>query len=223
MLYLTKYPPYVIMNYKIRGDFLIGKKFNKLTVLEECAERDNNGEKKYKCLCDCGAICYVRGGHIRTGHTKSCGCDKIIQTSHRKSSTRLYKIWDKMKQRCYNYKDSNYPNYGERGIKVYNDWYVDFMTFHDWAINNGYKSNLTIDRIDVNGNYTPDNCRWVDMITQNNNKRNTVYLTCNGKTQSVAQWSRELGISASKLYYRHSKGWNDYKCLYYKMEDYNES
>lgn len=195
---------------------MIGEKFNKLTVLEECIERDNNGERKYKCLCDCGNICYVRGGHIRSGHTKSCGCDRIIQPTHRKSNTRLYIIWDYIKQRCYYNKNPNYKNYGERGIKVCDEWLNDFQAFYDWSINNGYRDCLTIDRIDVDGNYEPSNCRWVDNVTQQNNKRNTVYLSCNGKIQSIAQWSRELGIKQSTLYYRYHKGLTSYECLYNK-------
>lgn len=202
---------------------IIGKKFNKLTVLKECKERDNNGERKYKCLCDCGNITYVRGGHLRTGHTKSCGCDKIIKPSHRKSSTRLYKIWDKMKERCYNNNATNYKHYGGRGIRICNNWLDNFMDFYDWSILHGYNDNLSIDRINVNGNYEPNNCRWVDATTQANNTRRNVYLTCNGKTQSISQWSRELGISASTLYYRHNKGWDDYKCLYYKKGWKHES
>lgn len=204
------------MNYKIRGDKLIGEKFNKLTVIEECKERDNNGERKYKCICDCGSVCYVRGGHIRSGHTKSCGCDRLIQPTHRKSSTRLYKIWDKMKSRCYNKNDVNYKHYGRRDITVCDEWLNDFQSFYDWSMNNGYKDNLSIDRVDVDGNYEPNNCRWVDNSTQQNNKTNTVYLTCNGKTQSIAQWSRELGVKQSTLYYRYHKGLTDYECLYNK-------
>lgn len=118
-----------------------------------------------------------------------------------------------MKGRCYNKCNYKYQNYGKRGIKMCDEWLNDFMTFYNWSMSNGYKDNLTIDRIDVNGNYEPSNCRWVEDDIQRNNKTNTVYLTYNGKTQSIAQWSKELGIKETTIRSRHNRGWLDTECL----------
>lgn len=192
---------------------MINKKFNKLTVISELDKRDN-GEKVYKCVCDCGNITEVRGSHLRTGHTKSCGCDKIIQPSHRKSNTNLYHRWERIKERCYNKNSRNYKNYGGRGIAVCDEWRKNFKAFYNWSMENGYADNLTIDRIDVNGNYSPDNCRWITNKEQQRNKRNNVYLTYNGKTQTIHEWSIKLGIPASTIYYRYHKGHDALFCLF---------
>lgn len=130
------------------------------------------------------------------------------------SRTRLYRIFDHMKQRCYNKNNERYKDYGKRGINVCNEWLHDFMVFREWALNNGYNDTLTIDRIDVNGNYEPSNCRWVDNLTQQNNKRDNVFLTYNGKTQTMAQWSRELGINRHTINKRHQRGYTDKECLF---------
>lgn len=193
-------------------NFTIGKKFNKLTVIEECDFRKDH-KKVYKCLCDCGNITYVIGCHLRSGNTKSCGCLNFGSPKHRKSKTRLYSIYSHMKQRCYNSNDKNYKIYGGRGIRICDAWLNDFMNFHNWAYEHGYNDTLTIDRIDVNGNYEPSNCRWVNQKQQCNNKRNNILLTCNGKTQNIKQWSDELGIKYQKILMRHRRGWSDKECL----------
>lgn len=134
------------------------------------------------------------------------------------SRTRLYRIFDHMKQRCYNKHNTRYKDYGGRGIEVCNEWCNNFQVFSDWSMSNGYKEDLTIDRIDVNGNYEPSNCRWVDNVTQQNNKRNSVYLTYNGKSQTMAQWSRELGINRHTLNKRHQRGYTDTECLFGRVK-----
>lgn len=195
---------------------MIGKISGKLKVLSELDERAKGGGKQYLCKCECGNTTIVRSDHLKSGHTTSCGCNKIMITSHKKSQSNLYRRWDKIKQRCYNKNSKNYKNYGARGVKMCDEWLHNFMAFYNWAISNGYRNTLTIDRIDVNGNYEPNNCRWVDYTTQNNNRRNTVYLTCNGKTQSVMEWCRELNLNPSTVYYRVKRGYNSYRCLYGK-------
>lgn len=195
---------------------MIGEIFGKLKVLSELDERAKGGGKQYLCKCECGNTTIVRSDHLKSGHTTSCGCNKIMITSHKKSQSNLYRRWDKIKQRCYNKNSKNYKNYGARGIKMCDEWLHNFMAFYNWAISNGYRNTLTIDRIDNNGNYEPNNCRWVDYTTQNNNRRNTVYLTCNGKTQSVMEWCRELNLNPSTVYYRVKRGYNSYLCLYGK-------
>lgn len=202
---------------------MIGQKFGKLKVISELEERAKGGGKQYLCQCDCGNTTIVRSDHLKSGHTTSCGCNKIMITSHKKSQSNLYRRWCKIKERCYNKYCCNYKNYGQRGIKMCNEWRDDFMAFYEWAINNGYYKTLTIDRIDVNGNYEPNNCRWVDMATQQNNRTNTVYITCNGKTQSVMEWCRELNLKPSTVYARVKRGYDSVTCLYgTKWRRFNE-
>lgn len=131
-----------------------------------------------------------------------------------KCRTRLYRIFDHMKQRCYNKNNNRYKHYGGRGIVVCDEWNSDFDVFYNWAYENGYDDTLTIDRIDVNGNYEPSNCRWITNLEQQNNKRNNVLLTYNGKTQTMAQWARELNINRYTVIKRHQRGYSDKECLF---------
>lgn len=189
-----------------------GQKFGRLTAIKYI------GHSKWLCECDCGNVTKVYSGHLKNGHTKSCGClnhePTKGNTKHGKKGTRLYNIWDSMKQRCYNVNSTAYKDYGERGIAVCSEWRNDFQTFYDWSIENGYNDTLTIDRVDVNGNYEPSNCRWVDIITQNNNRRNNVYLTYNGKTQTIKEWSKELNVNINTLYTRKFRNWNTEEVLF---------
>lgn len=188
-----------------------------LTVLEECKERER-GYKVYKCLCDCGNITYVRGTHLRSGHTKSCGCLNRVPTiiKHHQYNTRLYRIYNAMKQRCYNKNNTAYKDYGERCITICDAWLHDFDVFYNWSMNNGYDDSLTIDRIDVNGDYEPCNCRWITRKQQQNNRRNTIYLNYNGKTQTISQWAEELKIKQNTIRTRYFLGWSDKECLFGK-------
>lgn len=157
----------------------IGKKNNFLKVIG-ISRFPKNNHRAFVCECDCGNIKLIEPAHWEQGIIKSCGCmhgelNKISATRHGHSGDRLYRVWNNMKQRCCNKNNSNYKNYGGRGISVCQEW-LDFMNFYDWAMENGYDYNAefgecTIDRIDVNGNYEPSNCRWVDVIVQAENKR----------------------------------------------------
>lgn len=185
---------------------MIGLKFGKLTVIEECKERTKNGNIVYKCKCDCGNYVDVIGANLRRMNTRSCGCIHS-NFKHGKYKSRLYKIYGNMKRRCYNKNAREYKYYGKRGISICDTWLNDFMAFYDWAINNGYNDTLTIDRIDVDGDYEPNNCRWITQHEQLYNTRRNVYLTYNGKTQTITEWAEELGENRDKLLTRYHRGW----------------
>lgn len=129
------------------------------------------------------------------------------------TNTRLYSVWTNMRKRCQSPKDKEYKHYGGRGITVCDEWNKYFITFAEWAIDNGYKDGLTIDRIDNNKGYYPENCRWVDRLTQGNNKRNNRKLTLNGITHNVSQWSRITGLKENCIRGRLNRGWSDEETL----------
>lgn len=197
---------------RIKED-LTGQKFGRLTVLRQ--DYNKNSNNYWLCKCDCGNIKSIRTEHLKDGSTVSCGCYSREITSkrsitHNKTKTRLYRIWISMKCRCYDEKHETYKNYGGRGIKICDEWLSDFMNFYNWAMENGYDENAprnicTIDRIDVNGNYEPDNCRFVDMKVQQNNRRNNHYITYNGETHTMKQWAEILNISTEAIRNRLKK------------------
>lgn len=155
---------------------ITGQRFGKLKVIEK-VDKDKYGHTRWLCECDCGNKKIISGKSLRNGHTQSCGCYHKKQISklnlkHGKSNLRIHKIWSNIKQRCFNENNLRYQYYGARGITICNEWKDDFMSFYNWAMMNGYKDNLSIDRIDVNGNYEPSNCRWATQSEQNANTRN---------------------------------------------------
>jgi hypothetical protein len=150
---------------------LIGQKFEALTVLEK-AEKTNTGQQKWKCVCECGNIVFPTTAHLRSGHTISCGCLGLkhateAKIKHGKSSTPLYLVHRAMIDRCENPNTKGFKWYGKKGVKVCDEW-KDFQTFYDWAMKHGYQEGLTIDRINPDGNYCPENCEWV---TRSENSR----------------------------------------------------
>lgn len=141
-------------------------------------------------------------------------------TKHGMSHSRIYREWSGMKSRCYCKSHNKYYRYGGSGIKVCKEW-MDFIPFYEWAISNGYKDNLTLDRINYSRNYEPDNCRWVDYTVQNNNRRMNVSVEINGVTKTVTQWSREYGISPITVFARIKKGWNHIDAITIPSNGYN--
>jgi len=155
-----------------------GDRFGRLKIINEVdsMQRRRDGRRAFLCRCDCGQEKIISVKLLFNGQTKSCGCLKIELTAERRkthgmSRTRLHRIWCQMLQRCRNINDSSYSNYGGRGITVCKEWQDDFVVFHTWAMSNGYKDNLSIDRIDGNGNYEPSNCRWASKSYQTQNTR----------------------------------------------------
>lgn len=155
-----------------------GQKFGRLIVIER-SYIDNDNFIRWKCLCDCGNTYYARSYPLRTGSIKSCGCLeienlKIINSgTHKLSKLPIYKVWKSMKARCYRKTDKRYYRYGGRGIIVCDEWLNNPEKFIEWAKNNGYSKGLSIDRINNDGNYSPDNCRFVSYVINNRNSSNT--------------------------------------------------
>ncbi len=200
---------------------LIGNRYGYYTVIGQ-AETRHKGTKNsvcyWVCRCDCGNIREVSTSNLTKGHSKSCGCynrKRAVETntSHGLSKTRLYHEWNHMKYRCFNPKSKAYNNYGGRGIKVCDEWRHDFEAFYKWSMENGYRDDLTIDRIDVNKGYSPENCRWADATTQARNTRKNVFLTYKGERRTVSEWAEITGIKVATLYARHHSGWNDEKTI----------
>ena len=175
-----------------------GKKFGKLTAVSYYGN-DKYGNALWFCKCECGNIKICLGSQLRTGHTKSCGCwqretAKKGKLIHGYSRTALYKRWFAIKSRCENTKNPSYKNYGGRGITMCNEW-RDFLVFQEWALNNGYEQSLTIERVDVNENYEPNNCIFANRTVQNRNTTRTYNV--NGYTAS--QISEMVGLSRSTI------------------------
>ena len=194
---------------------LAGKRFGKLTVVEECG-RNKHGKTLWKCQCDCGNIKICVGGNLIQGSGLSCGCD--FREKMREQATRhgymvagknrkLMYVRRGMIDRCANPKNKAYKHYGGRGINVCEEWLREPTEFYKWALANGYREGVEIDRIDVNGDYCPDNCRFITQKENKRNKRNNHRITVNGETYCMAEWAEKLGVSYDNINRRmHTKG-----------------
>lgn len=182
---------------------LLGQKFGLLSVIA-LGEKDRFCKTRWVCLCDCGKERLILSETLRRGQSISCGCVRRKPTAprfHGESKTRLYRTWTAMKRRCRTPSDNNYRKYGARGISYCNEW-EQYLPFKKWAMENGYSSSLTIDRINNDGNYCPENCRWITNAEQQNNKRTNHIITHDGKSMTIADWSREKGVAYKRLYQR---------------------
>lgn len=207
---------------------LTGKRVNHLTVIG--IDRSDSKNVRWFCKCDCGNIKSIHGAGLRNGTSKDCGCSKSETakrnfTKHGGSYSKLHRVWREMRERCKNPNHKNYSLYGGRGIKVCKEW-DDFAKFRDWAYSVGYDENAerkkhTIDRIDVNGNYCPENCRFVDMIVQNNNRRNNVFIECMGERHTISEWGRITGIGANTISCRLYRGWSGERAIKTPVERKN--
>ena len=190
---------------------LTGMKFGRLTVI---GIGEKIGRRQFWiCECECGNIKSARSDSLQDGRIKSCGClkretDRINVSKnhkHKMSGTRIYNTWQGMKARCYNIHDARYHNYGGRGIRVCDEWINDFSAFYEWAINNGYSDELTIDRINVNGNYEPSNCRWSDIKTQCNNRTTNIRITIGNATKTLMEWCEIFELDSKTVYARYNR------------------
>ena len=191
-----------------------GKKFGRLLCIEY-----SHTEKRglcWKCQCDCGSIVVVLGSSLRSGNTKSCGClgkEITMRRSYkhghcgRTNTTRIHRIWARMKQRCNDPNSSDRYKYHLRGIRVCEEWNNSFESFLKWALENGYQDTLTIERINNDGNYSPANCKWITPAKQARNTRHNHVITINGVARTLAEWSEISGIDAPLLRYRIRQGW----------------
>lgn len=183
----------------------IGERHGKLVIVE-ILERNERGRYVAKCQCDCGNIHYSELGCVLYDKVGSCGCTRKMYKGIRlRSQERLYRIYHGIRERCYNPKSPSYKNYGDRGIIVCDEWLEDYATFREWALENGYSDGLTIDRIDVNGNYEPSNCRWLNWVDQCNNKRDNFRITYNDETHTASEWSRITGIDKQRIIHRYKR------------------
>lgn len=197
---------------------LSGMRFGWLTVVH----REHAAQSKsvlWRCLCDCGNEVVVSGGNLRSGHTKSCGCyrERVRPTLHKVHGlcrTRLYRIYHSMKKRCYNPNSQFYHRYGGRGIDICEEWLNDFTAFYAWALENGYAEGLSIDRIDNDKGYSPQNCRWVDGSTQRRNRADIREISYDGEKMCLSDAAAAAGLSDSAVRARVDRyGWSVEKAL----------
>lgn len=192
---------------------LTGRHFGKLEVLKR-AENGKNGAIRWLCLCDCGNKTIVQGSNLKNGRTSSCGCNMYSGvTKHGHYGERIYNVWDKMRNRCNNMNYDAYESYGGRGIKVCDEW-NDFETFYNWSMTHGYSDNLTLDRVDNDDGYSPENCRWATRKEQARNRRSSRWFTYGGKTLTMIEWSEVTGIPYHTLSDRINEyGWDIERAL----------
>lgn len=206
------------MEYSNNKQELIGKKFGRLIITKILLEKDKDTYPLCECCCECGNVIIARINNIKSGNTRSCGCykkEKIIEASrtHGLSKSSVYRAWNHMKNRCYNRKIKDYVEYGGRGIIVCSEWKNSFEQFYEDMGESPSKSH-SLDRIDTNGPYAKWNCRWATPRQQSNNTRRNHILTHNGKSMTIAGWSRELDIKQETISMRVRRGYSVEKALY---------
>lgn len=195
----------------LKSKGFIGKKYNRLTIIKEVENK--KGKRYVLCKCDCGKEKEINLSNVIRGISKSCGCASVEAVkkhfiTHGMTHSKIYFVWCGIKRRCYNKNCRNYKDYGGRGIEMYNEWLGDngFINFYNWALKNGYDKTkngkeCSIDRIDVNGNYCPENCRFITIQEQSRNRRDTIYVFCDGKKETLKGACEKKCIKYTKAYY----------------------
>lgn len=192
----------------------IGKKFGYWTIIEPAKGKDR--KKSYLCECKCGTRKVVHLDTMKLGKSKSCGCfhkEKLIEdkTTHGKTGQRIARIYYNMMSRCYDEKNKRFSDYGGRGVRVCDEWRNNSCAFIEWATQNGYSDDLSIDRIDNNGDYSPNNCRFITTKEQSNNRRNSILLTFFGNTKTMKEWCDCIGEDYNKIYARYYRGYKAFR------------
>lgn len=215
-----------------KGIDLTGQRFGRLLVTERAPSlRRNNGKwrTRWCCVCDCGGTTVTSSDMLRMARSQSCGCLRKEITSectstHKQSNTPTYRTWARMKSRCFNPKDGSFANYGGRGIKMCDRWHNSFISFVE-DIGERPSREHSIDRIDNDGWYScgkcqeciskglTANCKWSTRVEQCNNRRSSHYVTINDRTQTLAEWCRELNIAVHTAQSRIARGWDDVRAL----------
>lgn len=190
---------------------LTGKKFGRLIVLEYA------GNMKWLCKCDCGTIKEISGEGLRKKNVQSCGClckERHPKRSGGDSNTKLYRRWRSMRNRCNDKNAASYKNYGARGIFVCHEWDTSYLAFKKWALSNGYREELTIERIDNDGPYSPENCRFSSRKEQAYNRRDTRFISINGVKKPAKEWSELCPVSYDAMLCRLNSGWNTQEAVF---------
>jgi hypothetical protein len=194
-----------------------GMKFGRLAIVEETPSVKK--QRRFTCICDCGRQKNVRLHDLLAAKIRSCGClhNEGNSTTHglsrvRGKITKLYQVWGKMRERCLNPNNNDFAYYGGRGITVCPEW-MNFQDFHAWAAATGYREELTIERLDNNKGYSPNNCKWATRKEQSNNKRNNILITFKGHTKTLRQWADHIGVPISRLKSRYKLGWSPEELL----------
>ena len=205
---------------------LAGLRFGRLTVLCPGApvpRKDGRGNRAtWVCLCDCGTEKTVRTDRLKDGKIQSCGCLRAersnnFRKTHGESGTKLYGVWEQMRNRCYKPNATHFNHYGGRGISVCDEWKDSYIAFRDWAVSNGYQEGLTIERLDNDGNYCPENCAWVTSAAQANNRRSNRRYTYNGETHNLTEWAHIVGVSPKTMFGRIYSGMDFEKAITFNI------
>ena len=199
-----------------------GEKFGRWTVIEETT-MTGRYVRRFRCKCDCGTEKVVRMSKLRYGQSRSCGClsremciaMRKSEATHGLSGHHLHSVWNGMKQRCLNPHNPAYVNYGGRGISVCDEW-MEFVPFYEWAVRDGYKRDLTLERKGNNKGYSPDNCTWATRQEQGNNTRQNVKVEYRAVTKTLTQWAHIVGMTPATLFYRVHRGWPTDKAFFTK-------
>lgn len=201
---------------------LTGQRFGRWTVIKraEIEKKSPKDDVKWLCVCDCGTQKIVKGASLKAGLSTSCGCYKIeyqrqqMRKRHKenpqeivRTKEKLHNAWKSMIQRCYNKNHKYYCYYGERGITVCDSWKQDYLSFRKWALENGWHDGLTIDRIDNDKNYCPENCRFATKKQQANNRRNNRYVEICGERLTMAEWADRLNVTHARIWHYVDKGY----------------